>query len=243
MKRLMFISDGSIVWSLSVLGIATAGALVWVTATIRAEGSDTDLALPTAIAAFYESRNTLSQLGSKVEREVSIDSLLCQGDLQMPNVHLEYCHYLPEVAAPNQADIQTLILSLEQQILRDISSSMMVVGGYQPGWGSYLRETRPDAIPLTSSADRFPAILYQPISMNRQDENNLSIQVMSCDLESERLFKPLEQSANQNSDPLEFESPAEAESTCFHTTSEWHRWTLNDNQWMKLESDIVLLEP
>ena len=79
--------------------------------------------------------------------------------------------------------------------------------------------------------------------MNRQDENNLSIQVMSCDLESERLFKPLEQSANQNSDPLEFESPAEAESTCFHTTSEWHRWTLNDNQWMKLESDIVLLDP
>ena len=219
-------------------------ALLPLTGMAYATNVETEQALPTAIADFYHSRNTLSGLGNQVDREIAIDSLMCEGNLPVPtNSRLEYCSYLPAQLSSEQTEIQELALTLEPQIVRTMRDSPMVISEYSPGWGSYLRATRSNAEPLTTSADLFPARIYQPMSVQRHDETALSIEVMSCDLEFEQPWQPLDQDMEQPADNPDFAFGEEATPTCYAPSLERHRWTMTENQWLKLEPDLVLLNP
>ena len=219
-------------------------ALPWSTVAVRAESVKGDQSIPTAIIDFYVSHNALSQLGTEIDREVAIDSLMCEGKVPTPSHgRLEYCQYLPEQLSLEQAEIQDLVLTLEPQIVRTLRESPMVISDYSPGWGSYLRATRPNAEPLTTSADLFPAKLYQPIAVERYDETALSIEVLSCNLERSQPWQSLDQDVEPPATGSDFEPNSDAISTCYTSTVERHRWTMTENQWMKVEPDLVLVEP
>lgn len=140
---------------------------------------------PSQITEFYKKRNFVSSFSSKAEKELLIDSLVCQGALRSRylNIFLDLCEQIsnqPESARLTK--IGGLITELDRQMLRN-GDSAMVIPGYLPGSGPLMRSTDPNVVPLPSSADSLPSKVFEIENQVWHGKNAITVQVLAYQIE------------------------------------------------------------